>query len=86
MSNNREIDSIELQDDKFVFTDILPGKYRIDITGLDSICLNEDKMSITVESSNLDVNFKQTGYRVKIYSPIDAKMVSNWFSDQCTEW
>lgn len=75
LSNDRGVDSVSIRGNKFVFNEVLPGRYDIQIAGLDSICLDDERKSITVESNNLDVVFRQTGYRAQIYSPIDMKMV-----------
>lgn len=70
------MDSVSLQGNSFVFKDVLPGNYKLHLAELDSICVDDEKKSITVESTNLDVVFKQTGYKAELQSPIDAKLVS----------
>lgn len=75
LSNGREIDLVSVQNNIFVFNEVLPGTYKIQLTGLNSVCLDDEIKSINVESNNLDVVFKQIGYRTQIQSPIDLKLV-----------
>ncbi|KAI6176776.1 hypothetical protein M3Y97_00835400 [Aphelenchoides bicaudatus] len=76
-SNGREIDSVSIQNNAFVFNEVLPGRYTIQVIGLDNVCLDDETKAINVESNNLDVTFKQTGYRAEVHSPI-ADLKLNW--------